>query len=138
MSVAVNAFMKEMRDAFHVGTPDPVGFLGFAGRYLLLCAPAVIFGHLIDQLVEHAQVNEWLGRRPGVYLVAQTLVWLVFFYIVVRWFPHYAWEFQSTYAGMAFGTLFFTVQDNYVTNLQEALVFTNKYISINRKAGRHG
>jgi hypothetical protein len=130
--------LQEMRSAFHVGTPDPRGFLGFAGRYLLLCVPAVLFGHLIDQLVEHAQVWQWLGRAPATYLVFQTLTWLVFFYVVVRWFPHYAWEFQSTYAGMAFGTLFFTVQDNYVTNLQEALVFTNKYITINRKKGETG
>jgi hypothetical protein len=130
--------VKEIRDALHVGTPDPAGFLGFAMRYLLLCLPAVFFGHVIDQLVEHAQVNEWLGRRPGFYLIAQTIVWLIFFYVVVRWFPHYAWEFQSTYAGMAFGTLFFTVQDNYVTNLQEALVFTNKYITIHKRGGRTG
>jgi hypothetical protein len=129
---------QEIRSAFHVGTPDPRGFLGFAVRYLFLCVPAVVFGHLIDQLVEHAQVQEWLGKRPGVYLVAQTIVWLVFFYVVIRWFPHYAWEFQSTYAGMAFGTLFFTVQDNYVVNLQEALTFTNKYITINRKGGVAG
>ena len=126
---------QEIRSAFHVGTPDPRGFLGFAVRYLFLCVPAVVFGHLIDQLVEHAQVEGWLGSSAATYLVLQTLTWLVFFFVVVRWFPHYAWEFQSTYAGLAFGTLFFTVQDNYVANLQEALTFTNKYITISRKGG---
>lgn len=130
--------LQEIRRAFHVGTPDPRGFLGFAVRYLFLCLPAVFFGHLIDQMVEHAQTEKWFGDAASTYLVVQTITWLIFFYIVVRWFPHYAWEFQSTYAGMAFGTLFFTVQDNYVANLQEALVFTNKYITINRRGGDTG
>jgi len=125
---------RQIRDAFNVGTPDPTHFLGFTARYLFLCVPAVLFGHLIDQLVEHAQVNGWLGTAALTYLLLQTLTWVVFFWIVVRWFPHYAWEFQSTYAGMAFGTLFFTVQDNYVTNLQEALVFTDRFITVRRAA----
>ena len=126
----MNYLGRQIQDALRVGHPDPKGFVGFAIRYLLLCLPAILFGHIIDQAVQHAQVEEWFGKRAGVYLTIQTLLWLVFFYVVVSYFPHYAWEFQSTYAGMAFGTLFFTVQDNYVTNLQRTLVFTNKIITV--------
>ena len=124
---------REWQAATAVGKPDPKGFVGFAMRYLMLALPAIFFGHLIDQGVQHAQSRKWLGERAGVYLTVQTLLWLVFFYVVVTYLPNYAWEFQSTYAGMAFGTLFFTVQDNYVTNLQKMLVFTDTIITVDSK-----
>ena len=129
----MNYLAGQLREAVRVGHPDPTGFVGFAMRYLFLCIPAILFGHLIDQSVQHAQASEWLGGMPAVYLVLQTVLWLVFFYIVVRYFPNYAWEFQSTYAGLAFGTLFFTVQDNYVENLQRTLVITNKIVTVRKE-----
>ncbi len=124
---------REWRAAVTVGKPDPKGFVGFAMRYLMLALPAIFLGHVLDQTVQHVQSQKWLGERPGVYLTVQTIAWLVFFYVVVTYFPHYAWEFQSTYAGLAFGTLFFTVQDNYVTNLQKMLTFTDAIITVDNK-----
>ncbi len=96
-------------------------------RFLLLAIPAILLGHLMDELILLAQKHYKL--HPLTCLVGQTIVWVAFFLLIHNYLPRYGSEFQSSYAGLAFVTLFFTVQTNYVTNLQAVIRIVDRTVA---------
>lgn len=120
--------MDEIRKAFAFGTPDPYSVGGFGLRFLMLAVPGVLLGHLLDELVLVAQQRYRWGAE--LCLLIQTVAWVAFFLVLHNYFPHYGAEFQSSYAGLAFVTLFFTVQTNYVTNLQTVLQLADRKAAV--------
>lgn len=118
--------MEELIKAVQFGTPDSHRVVGFTLRFLLLAVPGALLGHLIDELVLLAQ-QRW-RLSAGMSLVLQTVVWILFFLVLYNVAPRYASEFQSTYAGLAFVTLFFTVQTNYVANLQKVIAIADRRV----------
>ena len=118
--------MDEIRKAFQFGTPDPHSVGGFSLRFLMLAVPGVLLGHLLDELVLVAQQRYQLATE--VCLLLQTVAWVAFFLLLHNYAPRYGAEFQSSYAGLAFVTLFFTVQNNYVSNLEKVIQFADKTV----------
>jgi len=106
---------------------DPHSAVGFFTHFLFLAVPGILLGHVMDEgirsLQQRYQLSEWLC------LVGQTTAWAIFFLFLYNVVPRYGAEFQSSYAGLAFVTLFFTVQTNYVANLQKVLRFTDRATS---------
>lgn len=117
---------NEITKAFAFGTPDPLSFPGFSLRFLLLAIPGILFGHILDESVLLLQQKQTLS--PILSLFLQTTIWIMFFYMLYVLFPRYGSEFQSSYAGIAFVTLFFTVQTNYVKNLEQIIQFADRTI----------
>jgi len=99
---------------------------GFVTRFLLLAIPGTVLGHLIDEGLLAAQQR--LRLHAATCLLIQTAIWVVFFFVIHDFLPHFGAEFQSSYAGLAFVTLFFTVQTNYVTNLQAVLRIADRSV----------
>lgn len=118
--------MEELIKAVEFGTPDSHRVVGFTLRFLLLAVPGAVLGHLIDELVLLAQQRWRLSAWSC--LAVQTAAWIVFFLALYNLAPRYASEFQSTYAGLAFVTLFFTVQTNYVANLQKVIAIADRHL----------
>lgn len=118
--------MEEIRKAFQFGTPDPHSISGFSLRFLMLAIPGVLLGHLLDEIVLVAQQRFRLSAE--VCLILQTVAWVAFFLVLHNYIPRYGAEFQSSYAGLAFVTLFFTVQNNYVANLEKVIQFADKVV----------
>jgi hypothetical protein len=123
-----SSIVEEMRKGATFGTMDPRSAIGFATRFVLLIIPGIVLGHLLDQSVLAGQKK--LKWTPLLCLTLQTGVWLAFFFGLYHLVPTYAWEFQNSYAGLAFVTLFFTVQTNYVANLQKVLRFTDARVGV--------
>jgi hypothetical protein len=119
--------MEELRKAFQFGTPDPYSASGFSLRFLMLAVPGVLIGHLLDELVLVAQQRYELTDISC--LLIQTMAWVAFFLVLHNYAPRYGAEFQSSYAGLAFVTLFFTVQTNYVINLQKVLRLADRTVA---------
>jgi len=118
--------MEDIRKAFQFGTPDPHSAGGFSLRFLMLAVPGVLLGHFLDELVLVAQQRYELTDVSC--LLLQTMAWVAFFLILHNYAPRYGAEFQSSYAGLAFVTLFFTVQNNYVSNLEKVIQFADKAV----------
>ena len=119
--------LDEIRKAFQFGTPDPYSVGGFSLRFLMLAVPGVLLGHYLDELILLAQQRyHWTATTC---LFLQTVAWVGFFLLLHNYAPHYGAEFQSSYAGLAFVTLFFTVQTNYVTNLQNVLRLADRSVA---------
>jgi hypothetical protein len=116
--------MEELTKGFQFGTPDSHNIIGFTLRFLLLAVPGTVLGHLIDEMVLLAQ-QRW-RLSSVVCLAAQTAIWVLFFLVLYNFAPRYASEFQNTYAGLVFVTLFFTVQSNYVDNLQRVISIADR------------
>ncbi len=117
----------EIRAAFEFGVADPRSVTGFLTHFLLLAIPGILLGHLLDEMVMWAQQRYRLSAT--LCLTAQTVAWALFFLVLYRYLPRYGAEFQSSYAGLAFVTLFFTVQDNYVANLNKVLQFADHVVA---------
>ncbi len=116
--------LDELRKAATFGGLDPHSVTGFFGHFLLLAVPGILLGHIIDEGILLLQQRHRLSA--GLCLVGQTVVWAFFFLFLHNAVPRYGAEFQSSYAGLAFVTLFFTVQSNYVRNLQSVLQFADR------------
>lgn len=117
---------NEIAKALAFGTPDPQSFLGFSLRFLLLAIPGILLGHILDESILLLQQKQSIS--PTLSLCIQTMIWILFFYILYVIFPRYGSEFQSSYAGIAFVTLFFTVQTNYVKNLQQVIRIADRSV----------
>lgn len=124
---AMTQFVDDFRKAFHFGTPDPYSVGGFSLRFLLLAVPGALLGHILDELVLVIQRRHSLSA--SLCLIIQTIAWVVFFLLLHNYAPRYGAEFQSSYAGLAFVTLFFTVQTNYVANLQKVLQIADRTVA---------
>jgi len=100
----------------HSGHPIP-----FIIRFLSLAIPGAFLGHYADQLILKAQRVKLLGQLILPYVLLQLFLWIAVFYSLFVFAPGYTKEFQHSIAGIFFVALFFTVQHNFVSNLQFVL-----------------
>jgi hypothetical protein len=100
----------------HHGHPIP-----FLIRFLSLAIPGAFLGHYVDQAVLKVQRLNLLGSTKVQYVFFQLFLWAGLFYALFMFAPEYTKEFQRSIAGIFFIALFFSVQPNFVANLQFVL-----------------
>ena len=100
----------------HHGHPIP-----FLIRFLSLAIPGAFLGHYVDQAVLKVQRLNLLGTLKVQYVFFQLFLWAGLFYALFVFAPGYIKEFQRSIAGIFFIALFFSVQPNFVANLQFVL-----------------
>jgi len=100
----------------HHGHPIP-----FLIRFLSLAIPGAFLGHYVDQVVLKVQRLNLLGSTKVQYVFFQLFLWAGLFYALFVFAPGYTKEFQRSIAGIFFIALFFSVQPNFVANLQFVL-----------------
>jgi hypothetical protein len=117
---------KQISDGFKFGSKHHGHPIPFVIRFLLLAIPGAFLGHYVDQAVLKAQRLELLGKLYGPYVFLQLFIWAGLFYALFVFAPGYTNEFQNSIAGIFFVALFFSVQNNFVTNLQFVLGVVDK------------
>jgi len=112
---------NSVREGLQFGTQNHTDFIPFTVKFLALAIPGIVIGHYLDQGIYKLQKTKHLGTSFLHYLALQIAAWIIIFYAMFRFLSDYAAEFQSSVAGIFFVALFFTVQENFVTNLQNVL-----------------
>jgi uncharacterized BrkB/YihY/UPF0761 family membrane protein len=113
-------------DGFRFGKSSHGHPIPFMIKFLSLAIPGAFLGHYADQAILKVQRMELLGVYHLPYLILQLLLWVVLFYTLFVFAPGYTKEFQRSIAGIFFVALFFSVQDNFVANLQFVLGVVDK------------
>ena len=112
---------NSVSEGLHFGTQTHTDFIPFTIKFLALALPGIVLGHYLDQGIYTLQKHKRLGPSFLTYLGIQIAAWIMMFYVMFRFTAAYAAEFQSSVAGIFFVALFFTVQQNFVSNLQAVL-----------------
>ena len=113
--------LHSVTEGLTFGSDNYTSMLSFTIRIITLALPGIVLGHYLDQGIYWTKKQKLLGASAVSYMVAQILAWVLIFYSIFIFASSYAMEFQGTVAGIFFVTLFFTVQTNFVTNLQTVL-----------------
>ena len=113
-------------DGFRFGKSNHGHVIPFTIKFLSLAIPGAFLGHYADQGILKVQRMELLGRYHLPYLMLQLFLWVALFYTLFVFAPGYTKEFQHSIAGIFFIALFFSVQDNFVANLQFVLGVVDK------------
>jgi hypothetical protein len=113
-------------DGFDFGKKHGGHPITFTIKFLSLAIPGAFLGHYADQAILKVQRMELLGQYHLPYLMLQLFLWIVLFYSLFTFAPGYTKEFQYSIAGIFFVALFFSVQDNFVANLQFVLGVVDK------------
>lgn len=121
-----NKVTSNLSEGLTFGTQNHSAFIPFTVKFLALALPGIALGHYLDQGVYWTQKRRLLGSTSLAYLSLQISAWVILFYALFQFAATYAAEFQSSVAGIFFVALFFTVQTNFVTNLQEVLGMIDK------------
>ena len=117
---------KHIQDGFNFGKKHNGHPIPFLIRFLSLAIPGAFLGHYADQAVLKVQRLNLLGWRRVTYVFLQLFLWAALFYALFMFIPGYTNEFQMSIAGIFFIALFFSVQDNFVKNLQFVLGVVDK------------
>ena len=112
---------NNIQDGFKFGKQHHGHPIPFVIRFLSLAIPGAFLGHYVDQAVLKVQRLNLLGILKVRYVFLQLFLWAAMFYILFLFAPGYTKEFQGSIAGIFFIALFFSVQDNFVKNLQFVL-----------------
>jgi len=112
---------NNIQDGFKFGKKHHGHPIPFIIRFLSLAIPGAFLGHYVDQAVLKVQRLNLLGILKVRYVFLQLFLWAAMFYILFLFAPGYTKEFQGSIAGIFFIALFFSVQDNFVKNLQFVL-----------------
>lgn len=113
-------------EGFQFGKLTHTEFIPFTIKFIALAVPGVVLGHYLDQGVYKLQTLHVFGEKEFAYVCLQMMAWVLMFYGLLTCMTDYAEEFQGSVAGIFFVALFFTVQTNYVTNLQHVLGVVDK------------
>jgi hypothetical protein len=112
---------SHIQDGFNFGKKHHGHPIPFVIRFLSLAIPGAFLGHYADQAVLKVQRLNLLGPLKVRYVFLQLFLWAALFYAMFLFIPRYTKEFQMSIAGIFFIALFFSVQENFVTNLQFVL-----------------
>jgi hypothetical protein len=112
---------RQILNGFKFGKKHHGHPISFIIRFLFLAIPGAFLGHYADQLILKTQRLKLLGSLIVPYVFLQMFLWIGLFYALFVFFPGYTKEFQNSLAGIFFIALFFSVQDNFVKNLQWVL-----------------
>lgn len=113
--------LDHISDGFEFGKKHHGHPIPFLIRFLSLAIPGAFLGHYVDQAVLKTQRIQLLGIKKVAYVFLQLFVWAGLFYALFMFAPGYTKEFQRSIAGIFFIALFFSVQPNFVANLQFVL-----------------
>jgi hypothetical protein len=112
---------SHIEDGFNFGKKHNGHPIPFVIRFLSLAIPGAFLGHYADQAVLKVQRLNLLGILKVRYVFLQLFLWAAMFYVLFLFAPGYTKEFQMSIAGIFFIALFFSVQENFVKNLQFVL-----------------
>ncbi|MCJ7801155.1 MAG: hypothetical protein MUP82_02220 [Candidatus Marinimicrobia bacterium] len=93
-------------------------FFSFALKITFYILPAVILGYYTDTTIQTMKSRMVFGPNTIHYILVQTLVNVITFYLLVLFLSDYMSEFQRSIAGSYFGVLYFGVQTNYMDMLR--------------------
>jgi len=125
-ATAAKRLTNHVSEGLTFGTQNHSAFIPFTVKFLALALPGIALGHYLDQGVYWTQKRKLLGSTSLAYLSLQISAWVIIFYTLFQFAAAYAAEFQSSVAGIFFVALFFTVQTNFVVNLQKVLGLIDK------------
>ena len=121
----VNTISSELQTAIaegsSFGTKNTTKLSGFIVKVMFLIIPGIVLGHYIDQYIAKLKRTNQLGNSPVAYIGAQLLTNIAVLYGISKLNKAYTQEFQNTYAGLFFVSLFFGMQTNLISSIQEAL-----------------
>jgi hypothetical protein len=101
--------------AFDFGTErSHDNFFSFTLKILFYIIPACILGKYTDKTVKRLEEDKTLGENTLYYILLQTFVIVLTFYVILQLFPKFINELQLTLAGVFFGSLYFNMQSNYI------------------------
>lgn len=99
------------------GIPDTRNdtFVNMNSKSLAFIIPGILLGHYIDKSI--SKLN--LETKRSVAL--QTFINIFIIYFLNKLSYSYAIEFQLTFAGLFFSSLYFGMQTNYIDNIKKIL-----------------
>ncbi len=121
MSV-ISELKNTLAEGTNFGPKDNSRLPAFTLKVILLLIPGVFFGHYVDQFVNKLKQQETLGNNLLTYVFVQTMISISIIYTLSKINKPYTQEFQNTYAGLFFVSLFFGMQVNYVSNLKGSML----------------
>lgn len=117
----IKEIKTDIKEGMTFGRVDSKTFGGLLIKTIALLVPGIVLGYVIDTLSYKWKEEKKFGDNLLTYVVIQTLLSICVFYLLITIVTKYTFEFQTTYAGMYFGSMFFGMQTNYITNLQQLL-----------------
>jgi type III secretory pathway component EscS len=94
-------------------------FFSFTLKILFYIIPAVILGNYTDIIVKRLQEYKTLGENTLYYILIQTFIIISTLYFILKFLSDFISEFQVTIAGGYFIVLYFGMQTNYISMIQE-------------------
>jgi hypothetical protein len=116
-----NLIKKDIEEGLTFGKSNSTRFGGLLIKTIALLVPGIILGYVIDTLSYKWKEEKKFGDNLLTYVVIQTILSICVFYLLIITVTKYTFEFQNTYSGLYFVSLFFGMQTNYITNLQQLL-----------------
>lgn len=117
----VSNISTSIKNGTSFGKKDVKYLGGFKIKVLSLLIPGILLGHYVDQIVNKMKRNKVFGEVVLNYIILQTIISMSVIYLLFYLNKSYTNEFQNTYAGLFFVSLYFGMQTNYVSNLQKIL-----------------
>lgn len=112
---------KDLEEGLTFGKKNSRRFGGLLVKTIALLIPGIVLGYVIDTFSYKWKEEKKFGDSLLTYVVIQTLLSIGVFYLLISTVTKYTFEFQNTYSGLYFVSLFFGMQTNYITNLQQLL-----------------
>lgn len=117
----VSNISTSIKSGTSFGKSDVKYLGGFKIKVLTLLIPGILLGHYVDQIVNKMKRNKVFGEGVLNYIILQTIISMSVIYLLFYLNKSYTKEFQNTYAGLFFVSLYFGMQTNYISNLQKLL-----------------
>lgn len=109
-----------LRQSITFGTIESrKSFMSFMIKIFIFLIPAVVLGHLIDELMNdmYHYCNKESCERWVLFMNVVVMIWIV--YLFFLFFRNFANEFQTTAAGGFFIALFFGFQPYFIYHLKD-------------------
>jgi len=113
-----NIFKKAIKfGTFH----SRENFFSFILKFLFYIIPAIILGNYTDNNIKMLRENKVLGDNTFFYIIMQTLIIIITFYLIFLFLPNFESEFQLTLSGSYFIVLYFGIQTNYINMIKMSI-----------------
>jgi hypothetical protein len=113
--------MEHIKNGFRFGDEKDDSFITMTVKSIALLIPGMILGHFVDRYIHALKKKNALGKSIFTYVLIQSIVNIGIIFLLHYLYRRYTSEFQRTLPGMYFSGLFFGLQVNYVTNIQQLL-----------------
>lgn len=91
-------------------------------RITILLLAGIVIGHYLDQSINFTKSKRLFGDNILIYVVLQTVICVFIVYMLLRIHRNYQDDFQNTFSGLFFVSMFYAMQTNYISNLQQLLI----------------